>query len=86
MGGGGSLARSLRIQGRVLHALLMREVITRFGRDNLGVLWIVAEPVAGAVHVNDQVARPVAGRQVAPPSTETSTRGVAVTPGVGSSR
>ena len=43
--GGGSLARSLRIQGRVLHALLMREVITRFGRDNLGVLWIVAEPM-----------------------------------------
>lgn len=39
------LARSLRIQGRVLHACLMREVITRFGRDNLGVLWLVAEPM-----------------------------------------
>jgi len=40
-----SLGSSLRIQGRVMHALLMREVITRFGRDDLGVLWIVAEPM-----------------------------------------
>ncbi len=28
-----------------MHALLMREVITRFGRDNLGVLWLIAEPM-----------------------------------------
>ena len=36
-----ALSRSLLIQGRVLHACLMREVITRFGRHNLGVLWLV---------------------------------------------
>src|SRR5271165_2786480 len=36
---------SLRIQIRVLHALLMRELITRFGRDNLGVLWLIGEPM-----------------------------------------
>jgi len=24
---------------------LMREIITRFGRENLGVLWLVAEPM-----------------------------------------
>jgi capsular polysaccharide transport system permease protein len=35
----------LGIQRRVLHALMMREIITRFGRDNLGVLWLVAEPM-----------------------------------------
>jgi capsular polysaccharide transport system permease protein len=40
-----SFLRSLAIQRRVLHALLMREVITRFGRENLGVLWLVAEPM-----------------------------------------
>lgn len=40
-----SIIRSLAIQGRTLHALMMREVITRFGRDDLGVLWIVAEPM-----------------------------------------
>jgi capsular polysaccharide transport system permease protein len=37
--------RSLAIQGRVLHALMLRELITRFGRDNLGVLWLVGEPM-----------------------------------------
>jgi capsular polysaccharide transport system permease protein len=36
---------SLRIQRRVIHALLMREIITRFGRENLGVLWLVGEPM-----------------------------------------
>ncbi len=29
----------------MLYALLMREVITRFGRENLGVLWLVLEPM-----------------------------------------
>jgi capsular polysaccharide transport system permease protein len=37
--------QSLVIQLRVLHALMMREVITRYGRDNLGVLWLVGEPM-----------------------------------------
>jgi len=37
--------RSLVIQNRTLHALMMREVITRFGRDNLGALWLFAEPM-----------------------------------------
>jgi len=40
-----SLGKSFAIQLRVLHALLMREVITRFGRENLGVLWLVGEPM-----------------------------------------
>lgn len=42
---GTSLLTSLAIQRRVIWALLMREVITRFGRENLGVLWLVAEPM-----------------------------------------
>ena len=29
----------------MIRALLMREVITRFGRHNLGVLWLVGEPM-----------------------------------------
>jgi capsular polysaccharide transport system permease protein len=40
-----SLRRSLGVQYRVLHALLMREIITRFGRENLGVLWLIVEPM-----------------------------------------
>src|SRR5262245_38051410 len=45
MPAGPSLARSLRIQFRVLWALVLREVITRYGRDNLGVLWLFVEPM-----------------------------------------
>ncbi len=37
--------RSLLIQKRVIGALLMREVITRFGRHNIGVLWLFVEPM-----------------------------------------
>ena len=44
-GRGTTFLNSLAIQGRVIHALLMREVITRFGRHNVGVLWLVGEPM-----------------------------------------
>lgn len=40
-----SLRASFAIQRRVIWALLMRELITRFGRHNIGVLWMVAEPL-----------------------------------------
>ncbi|MDP3823582.1 MAG: ABC transporter permease [Burkholderiales bacterium] len=40
-----SFLKSLSVQKRVVGALLMREVITRFGRENLGVLWLIAEPM-----------------------------------------
>ena len=40
-----SFLSSLAIQLRVIRALLMREVITRFGRHNIGVLWLVGEPM-----------------------------------------
>jgi len=35
----------LRIQGRVIHALLLRELQTRFGRGHLGFLWLFLEPL-----------------------------------------
>ena len=40
-----SLSRSLTIQLRVIHALVLREVITRYGRHGLGVLWLIFEPM-----------------------------------------
>jgi len=40
-----SLADCFVIQWRVVRALFLRELITRFGRDNLGVLWLVGEPM-----------------------------------------
>ena len=33
------------IQKRVLGALLMREIITRYGRNNIGFLWLFVEPL-----------------------------------------
>lgn len=33
-------------QSRILGALLMREMTTRFGREGIGFLWLVAEPLA----------------------------------------
>jgi capsular polysaccharide transport system permease protein len=40
-----SFIDSLRVQLRVLGALLMREIVTRYGRDNLGFLWLFVEPM-----------------------------------------
>ena len=39
-----TLFSSARIQARVVWALTMREVITRFGREGLGAIWMIAEP------------------------------------------
>ncbi len=45
MQGYSSLGKSWAIQRRVIGALLMREVLTRFGRHNIGFLWLFAEPM-----------------------------------------
>ncbi|WP_107312480.1 ABC transporter permease [Burkholderia metallica] len=45
------LPRSLAIQTRVVSALLMREILTRFGRHNIGFLWIFFEPMMFTVGV-----------------------------------
>lgn len=39
------LLRSLAIQMRVIGALLMREIITRYGRHNIGFMWLFVEPM-----------------------------------------
>lgn len=40
-----TLKQSLSIQKRVIGALLMREIITRYGRNNIGFLWLFVEPL-----------------------------------------
>ncbi|MBP3195005.1 MAG: ABC transporter permease [Cardiobacteriaceae bacterium] len=40
-----SLIAALKIQGRVIFALLMREILTRYGRGNIGFLWLFIEPL-----------------------------------------
>lgn len=40
-----NLLRSAGVQGRVIYALLMREILTRYGRHNIGFLWLFVEPM-----------------------------------------
>lgn len=37
--------QALRVQWRIIRALMLREAVTRYGRENLGLLWVVAEPM-----------------------------------------
>ena len=37
--------KGLRVQTRVLYALAIRELMTRYGRDNIGFLWLILEPM-----------------------------------------
>ena len=43
--------QSLKIQWRVIHALFMREIITRYGRHNIGFLWLFIEPMLFTIGV-----------------------------------
>lgn len=36
---------NLKVQWRVLYALLIREILTRYGRHNIGFLWLFVEPM-----------------------------------------
>jgi ABC-type polysaccharide/polyol phosphate export permease len=40
-----SLMHSIQVQGRVIWALLLREILTRYGRHNIGFLWLFVEPM-----------------------------------------
>ena len=40
-----------KIQRRVIIALMIRELTTRFGRENIGFLWVMAEPLLFATLV-----------------------------------
>jgi ABC-type polysaccharide/polyol phosphate export permease len=42
---GESLLLSLTIQSRVVWALFLREILTRYGRHNIGFLWLFVEPM-----------------------------------------
>lgn len=42
---GSSFLDALSTQMRVIGALIMRELHTRYGRDNIGYLWLIGEPL-----------------------------------------
>lgn len=50
-GGLVSFMRAARVQARVIGALLLRELHTRYGRENIGYLWMIAEPMMLAAAV-----------------------------------
>jgi capsular polysaccharide transport system permease protein len=46
-----SFLQSLAIQSRVIHALVLREIFTRYGRHNIGFLWLFIEPMMFSVGI-----------------------------------
>jgi capsular polysaccharide transport system permease protein len=57
-----------RIQRRVVWALILREMITRYGREGLGIIWIVAEPamfIVGVMVIFSKLHSGEAGQSVA---------------------
>ena len=39
------MLNAFRLQFRVISALVIREISTRYGRENIGFLWIIGEPI-----------------------------------------
>jgi ABC-type polysaccharide/polyol phosphate export systems, permease component len=39
------IGKSASVQWRVIYALLLREILTRYGRHNIGFLWLFVEPM-----------------------------------------
>jgi capsular polysaccharide transport system permease protein len=48
---GSTTLRGFALQGRVIHALLLRELQTRFARNQLGFLWLFIEPLLLALAI-----------------------------------
>jgi capsular polysaccharide transport system permease protein len=46
-----SFLQSLAIQRRVISALVLREILTRYGRHNIGFLWLFIEPMMFSVGI-----------------------------------
>lgn len=44
--------RGLRIEFRVIGALMLRELHTRYGRENIGYLWLILEPLLLATMIS----------------------------------
>jgi capsular polysaccharide transport system permease protein len=50
--GSRGLRRGVAVQANVIGALIMRELHTRYGRENIGYLWMVLEPMTLATAVS----------------------------------
>ena len=41
----GSLWRGLVVEVRIVHAMMVRDMMMRYGRDNIGFAWVILEPM-----------------------------------------
>jgi capsular polysaccharide transport system permease protein len=48
----GSLSRGIAVQARVIGALIVREFHIRFGRNNIGFVWMIVEPALLSVGIS----------------------------------
>jgi capsular polysaccharide transport system permease protein len=46
-----ALLEGARIQARTIHALMVRDMMMRYGRDNIGFVWVILEPMILCVGV-----------------------------------
>ncbi len=46
-----SILSGWRIQARNIHALMIRDMMSRYGRDNIGFVWFVIEPILLSVGI-----------------------------------
>ena len=60
--------RGFAVQSTVIGALLMREIHTRYGRDNVGYLWLIGEPMilASVIGLMHSTGRSPFGSDLAP--------------------
>lgn len=60
------LLEGLIVQARVIRALFFREIITRFGRRNIGFAWLFVEPIlfVGVITAVWSAARGIHGSQI----------------------
>ena len=63
-----AFTRGLQVQMRVIGALLMRELHTRYGRENIGYLWLIGEPLmlAGVMALLHQSSHTAYGQDMDP--------------------
>ena len=47
----GEFLQAAKVQVRVIKALILREMITRFGRHNIGFLWMFVEPMMFSIGI-----------------------------------
>lgn len=46
-----NLLEGWRLQARTIHALIVRDLMMRYGRDNIGFVWVILEPMILTVGV-----------------------------------